>query len=300
MGTSLAIHSGRAISTASRRPFAETVDDRIKFARAELCARRGARAPSEARDLGNGRLDLPRCAGDRLPTFIFRPSSIGAMPRASRAIYSAARWRANRCGSWRGRSRRLQPVVARLTNGVAVQVPDRRRRRHQCAAGRISMSPEPTTPKRRWRRLAYITAPVRAVISPKATITRRWCAISNVTRLGLIAKNPDVKFDIYFPPYSILQFVAMRDAVAGGAEDRLRFHRLCQPAAGAVSERARCMISARRRTSRMTSNNYGDVIHHSPAIDLKVLSMLAERKYVVDRAAPTGVAGAAQGAGRGV
>jgi hypothetical protein len=34
-------------------------------------------------------------------------------------------------------------------------------------------------------------------------------------------------------------------------------------------------------------NNYGDVIHHSPAIDLKVLSLLAERKYVVDRAAPT-------------
>ena len=30
--------------------------------------------------------------------------------------------------------------------------------------------------------------------------------------VGLIAKNPDVKFDIYFPPYSILQFVAMRDA----------------------------------------------------------------------------------------
>jgi len=34
-------------------------------------------------------------------------------------------------------------------------------------------------------------------------------------------------------------------------------------------------------------SNYGDVIHHSPAIDLKVLSLLAERKYVVDRAAPT-------------
>jgi hypothetical protein len=29
------------------------------------------------------------------------------------------------------------------------------------------------------------------------------------------------------------------------------------------------------------------VIHHSPAIDLKTLSMLAEGKYVVDRAAPT-------------
>jgi len=34
-------------------------------------------------------------------------------------------------------------------------------------------------------------------------------------------------------------------------------------------------------------NNYGDVIHHSPAIDLKVLSLLAEGKYAVDRAAPT-------------
>ena len=30
--------------------------------------------------------------------------------------------------------------------------------------------------------------------------------------IGLIANNPDVTFDIYFAPYSILQFVAMRDA----------------------------------------------------------------------------------------
>jgi hypothetical protein len=34
-------------------------------------------------------------------------------------------------------------------------------------------------------------------------------------------------------------------------------------------------------------NNYGDVVHHSPAIDLKVLGYLAEGKYLVDRAAPT-------------
>jgi hypothetical protein len=33
-------------------------------------------------------------------------------------------------------------------------------------------------------------------------------------------------------------------------------------------------------------NNYGDVIH-SPAIDLKVLSLLADEKYLVDRAAST-------------
>jgi hypothetical protein len=33
--------------------------------------------------------------------------------------------------------------------------------------------------------------------------------------------------------------------------------------------------------------NYGDVIHHSPAVDLKILAWLSERKYVVDRMAPT-------------
>jgi hypothetical protein len=32
--------------------------------------------------------------------------------------------------------------------------------------------------------------------------------------------------------------------------------------------------------------NYGDVIHHSPAVDLKILSWIAERKHVVDRTAP--------------
>jgi hypothetical protein len=32
--------------------------------------------------------------------------------------------------------------------------------------------------------------------------------------------------------------------------------------------------------------NYADVIHHSPAVDLKVLSWLASGTYLVDRAAP--------------
>jgi hypothetical protein len=33
--------------------------------------------------------------------------------------------------------------------------------------------------------------------------------------------------------------------------------------------------------------NYGDVIHHSPAVDLMVLSWLAAGADVVDRSAPT-------------
>jgi hypothetical protein len=34
-------------------------------------------------------------------------------------------------------------------------------------------------------------------------------------------------------------------------------------------------------------NNYGDVIHHSPAIDLQVPSWLAAGDYVVNRETPT-------------
>ena len=34
-------------------------------------------------------------------------------------------------------------------------------------------------------------------------------------------------------------------------------------------------------------NNYLDLVHHSPVVDLKVLSILAAREYVVTREAPT-------------
>ena len=47
-------------------------------------------------------------------------------------------------------------------------------------------------------------------------------------------------------------------------------------------------------------NNYADVIHHSPAVDLKVLSWLAAGDYVVRPRRAGRVAGAAEGAGRGV
>ena len=33
-------------------------------------------------------------------------------------------------------------------------------------------------------------------------------------------------------------------------------------------------------------NNYADTVHHSPEVDLKILSWIAERKFVVDRATP--------------
>ena len=44
-------------------------------------------------------------------------------------------------------------------------------------------------------------------------------------------------------------------------------------------------------------DNYADVIHHSPAIDLKVLSWLASGTHLVDRA-DSGASATAQGPGR--
>ena len=104
--------------------------------------------------------------------------------------------------------------------------------------------------------------------------------------ISLIDKNPDVKFDIYFSPYSILQFVAMRDASPATLKAVYDFSAY---ALQRLTQFPNVTLHDFRVASEITHdlNNYGDVLHHSPAIDLKVLSLLAEGKYAVDRAAPT-------------
>jgi hypothetical protein len=103
---------------------------------------------------------------------------------------------------------------------------------------------------------------------------------------ALIAAHPDVTFEIYFPPYSILQWVAMRDASPGTFEQVYKF-------TAYVSRRLTSFPNVRlydfREARDVTHdlNNYADVIHHSPVIDLQVLSWLAEGKYRVDAGAPT-------------
>ena len=107
-----------------------------------------------------------------------------------------------------------------------------------------------------------------------------------------------MKFDIYFAPYSILQFVAMRDASPATLKIVYDFTAYAFPR---LTQFPNVRLHDFRAVKEITHDlgNYGDVIHHSPAIDLKVLSWLAERKYVVDPPR-RGVAGATQGAGRGV
>jgi len=103
--------------------------------------------------------------------------------------------------------------------------------------------------------------------------------------IALIESNPDVTFDIYFAPYSILHFVAMRDASPATLKIADDFATYAFPR---LLQFPNVRLHDFRDVKDVTHDlgNYGDVIHHSPAIDRKILSWLAERKYVVDRAAP--------------
>jgi hypothetical protein len=104
--------------------------------------------------------------------------------------------------------------------------------------------------------------------------------------IDLISGHPEVEFDLYFPPYSILQWVAMRDASPATLK-------IVYDLTAHISERLTRFPNARlhdfRALQHVTHNldNYGDVIHHSPAIDLEVLSWLADRSHVVDPSSPT-------------
>ena len=103
--------------------------------------------------------------------------------------------------------------------------------------------------------------------------------------IGLIEKNPDVQFRIYFPPYSILQFVTMREA----APDTLQ---LVYKFSAYVIDRLLTLpnvtVSDFRDAEQLTHdlNNYLDLVHHSPVVDLQVLSNLAAGNYAVSRDAP--------------
>ena len=143
----------------------------------------------------------------------------------------------------------LQPIVARLTNGVMFKFPiadvdDINVLRPDFDVARLLQREGGAR-----RVQAHHRSRRAAPISPKAMITTAMVQAFERDAIGLIEKNPDVKFDIYFPPYSILQFVAMRDASPRDAEDRLRFHGLCVSALDASFPMCACMISARRRRS---------------------------------------------------
>lgn len=104
--------------------------------------------------------------------------------------------------------------------------------------------------------------------------------------ISLIERNPDVQFDIYFAPYSILQWVAMRDVSPGTLKI---VYDVTDHIARRLVQFPNVRLFDFRAIKDITHDlsQYADVIHHSPNVDLKVLSMMAKGEYVVDREVPT-------------
>jgi hypothetical protein len=103
--------------------------------------------------------------------------------------------------------------------------------------------------------------------------------------IGLIRNHPDVRFRIYFPPYSILQFVAMRDYAPDTLDVVLEFSAY---ATQRLLEFPNVSVADFRHVSGITHNldNYLDLAHHSPDVDRAVLQFLATAAHEVERAAP--------------
>jgi hypothetical protein len=178
----------------------------------------------------------------------------------------------------------LAPLVARLTNDVMFKFPissvddiNALRPDFDIAAAYNA--------KKAIAAFRYITDPVRSKYLADDTDYNMKVRVFERDAVGLIASHPDVTFDIYLPPYSILQWVAMRDAAPGTLKSVYDFSAyFCRRLAALPNVR----LHDFREVSEVTHDldNYADVIHHSPAVDLKVLSWLAQGKYLVDRAAP--------------
>jgi hypothetical protein len=179
----------------------------------------------------------------------------------------------------------LQPLVARLTSAAAMKF----------AVSRVddilSLAPDfdiAQTYNARKALAAFtrITDPVRSAYLAEGYNYDAMVRNFERDAIALIEKHPDVTFQIYFPPYSILQFVAMRDASPATLKIVYDF---ADYAGRRLVQYANVKLHDFRQAGEVTHElgNYGDVIHHSPAIDLKVLSWLAEGKYRVDPSAPT-------------
>jgi hypothetical protein len=178
----------------------------------------------------------------------------------------------------------LTPIVTRLTNGVMFKFP-------LADVDDINaLRPDFDVPafynaKKAMAEFIDITSPARRHSLSEGYVLDSMVRNFEKDTVALIEQNPDVRFDLYFPPYSILQFVAMRDV----SPEALR---TVYELTGHIATRLASFPNARLHDFRIVKavthdlGNYSDVIHHSPAVDRLVLSWLADGRYVVDRAAP--------------
>ncbi|UPK35605.1 hypothetical protein IVB18_48040 [Bradyrhizobium sp. 186] len=132
---------------------------------------------------------------------------------------------------------------------------------------------------------AYITDPVRSRFLGEGYGYDAMVRHFERDAVGLIRRHPDVTFDIYLPPYSILQFVAMRDASPATLK-------IVYDLTAVIAQRLTQLPNVRLHDFRAIKEathdlgNYSDVIHHSPIVDAKVLSWLASGEYRVNPKTP--------------
>lgn len=133
---------------------------------------------------------------------------------------------------------------------------------------------------------SYITHPARSRFLGEGYGFEAMVRHFEQDAMSLIARRPDVTFDIYFPPYSILQFVAMRDA----SPETLK---IVTDLTAVIAQRLTQLPNVRLHDFRAIKavthdlDNYSDVIHHSPVVDAMVLGWLRSGEYRVDPKQPT-------------
>jgi hypothetical protein len=178
----------------------------------------------------------------------------------------------------------LEPLIARLSSDVLFKFPIA----HVDDINTLQSGEDVAIYNAKQARAAfrYITDPVRSKYLLDDTDYDMKVRVFERDAIGLIRTHPDVAFDVYLPPYSILQWVALRDTSPETLKSVYAFSAyFCRRLLDFPNVR----LFDFRAVSDVTHdlNNYSDVIHHSPAIDLKVLSWLAQGKYRVERTQPT-------------
>jgi hypothetical protein len=215
-----------------------------------------------------------------LPADIYRRNTKGlASYLLSGAMAREAAWMAARSIP------SLEPVLAPLTNEALFKFPlsnvdDINTLQASDDVGAIYNA------KRAMAAFRYITDPVRSKYLLDDTDYNTKVRVFERDAIGLFTANPDVTFDIYLPPYSILQWVALRETSPETLKSVYAFSAyFCRRLMDFPNVRLFDFRAVNEVTHDL--NNYSDVIHHSPEIDLKVLDWLARGKYRVDAAAPT-------------
>jgi len=104
--------------------------------------------------------------------------------------------------------------------------------------------------------------------------------------ISLIRERSDVRFTIYFPPYSMVQYATMRDLAAPAM---LRtFFGFNSYVLQRLAQFANVTLFDFRDDAQMSHDlsQYGDAIHHSPATGRLLLSRIAEGRSRVDGSDP--------------